>query len=164
MCRDNNRFRPAQAILEVFCAVPGGIYGPDGNVLLLLCTLVPAGEIASAGACINNVRVARIRDHIAALAAAYFIPMLAADVAFVCAAGNPHRAVVLLCAVHVIEKLVIGRHVIELRRGLVVLRGPGLAAIDSDGRAAIVAVNHSHGIRGIDPEAVVIAMRRWQQC
>ncbi len=52
---------------------------------------------------------------------------------------------------------------VELRRRLVVLRRPALAAIDRDRRAAIVRVDHAIRILRIDPEAVMIAMRRGQK-
>ncbi len=48
---------------------------------------------------------------------------------------------------------------IELRGGLIVLRGPVLAAVDGDGGAAIVAVDKATGIFGIDPERMVVAVR-----
>ena len=86
--------------------------------------------------------------------------MLPANVAVVGAAGDGHGGVVLLRSVHVIQKLVVGRHVVELRRRLVVLRRPALSAIHSDRRPAIVAVNHSRRIYRIDPQSVMIAVRR----
>ena len=52
---------------------------------------------------------------------------------------------------------------VELRRGLVELGGPGLAAVHSDGRATIVAVDHALGLRRIDPQPVVVAVGGGQQ-
>ena len=52
-----------------------------------------------------------------------------------------------------------GRDVIQLR-GWKVLVGPGLAAVDRDVPAAVVAVDHPHRIVGIDPEVVVVAVPR----
>jgi len=50
--------------------------------------------------------------------------------------------------------------VVELRRGLVVLRGPILAAVDGNGCAAVIAVDDAIGIVGINPETVVVAVGR----
>ena len=52
---------------------------------------------------------------------------------------------------------------IELRGGLVVLGCPGLAAIGGNGGAAVIAIDHALRIIRINPQAVVIAMRRGQQ-
>ncbi len=49
---------------------------------------------------------------------------------------------------------------IELRRGLVVPRTPGLAAIEADRSALIGAQNHAGRISGIDPKLVVVVTAR----
>ena len=56
-----------------------------------------------------------------------------------------------------------GDHMIELRGRLVVLRRPGGPAVVADGRAAVVAVDHAGGLVRVDPERVVIAVRRAQR-
>ena len=48
---------------------------------------------------------------------------------------------------------------VELRGRLVVLAAPGLAAVHGDCDAAVVGGNHATRIQGVDPEAVVIAVR-----
>ncbi len=48
---------------------------------------------------------------------------------------------------------------IELRRRLIPLRGPILAAIDGNSGAAVVAVDHAVGTVGINPQSVVVAVR-----
>ena len=154
--------RPPQAVFHVLGTVAGVVDGPDGDVLRLHRAPVPTREISIAGAGINDVRVAWIGDNVAALAATYVIPMLAADVAVVGAAGNANRAVVLLCSVEVVEELVIVSNVVELGGRLVVLGGPGLAAIDAHRRPPIITVNHALGINGVDPEGVMVAMRSGQ--
>ena len=63
-------------------------------------------------------------------------------------------------AVDAIEKIVVGRDVIELRSGLIVLRGPILAPVDGNGCAAVVAVDEAIRIFRINPERVMVAMRR----
>src|SRR5260370_7022070 len=94
----------------------------------------------------------------AAFPAAYGIPVGAIDTAVVAAGSNADGRVVLLGAINAIKKIIIGGGVIELRRGLISLRGPIFSAIQGDGCAAIVAVDHAIGIVGIDPQSVVIAV------
>src|SRR2546429_8239188 len=65
---------------------------------------------------------------------------------------------VLLRAIHAVGEIVVGGHVVELRRRLIALRGPVLATVDGDGGAAVIAVDHAIGIVGIDPQAVMIAV------
>ena len=52
---------------------------------------------------------------------------------------------------------------VELRSRLIVLRGPGLAAVGGDGCAAIIAVDHPPRVFWINPQAVIVAMRRTQR-
>src|SRR5207247_8886003 len=73
---------------------------------------------------------------------------------------DAHRRVVLLRAVNTIEKIVVRSDVIELRGRLVVLRGPISAAVNRDGGTAVVAVDQAIGILRIDPQSVMIAVRR----
>src|SRR5262249_44121884 len=47
-----------------------------------------------------------------------------------------------------------------LGRGLVVVRGPGLAAVEGDLGAAVVGDDHSAGLLRIDPQVVVVAVWR----
>ena len=47
---------------------------------------------------------------------------------------------------------------IKLRGRLIILRGPILAAVDGNRRAAVVAVDQAIGIVGIDPQAMVVAV------
>src|SRR5581483_6443639 len=82
--------------------------------------------------------------------------------AIVGAAGDGHGRVVLLCAIDVVLEPVVGIYVVELRGGLRVLRCPGLAAVYADGGAAVIAVDHAQRVRGIDPQRVVVAVRRAQ--
>ena len=53
---------------------------------------------------------------------------------------------------------------VELRRRLVHDGGPTGAAVGRNSRSTIIAVDHSLGIVGIDPESVVVAVRRAQGC
>src|ERR1039458_9836931 len=105
------------------------ILGPDRDVLLLIAAPIKAGNGSAARSCVNNVRVSRIGSKVAALPAARVEPVLTPDVAVVGAAEDADCRIVLLRAVHLVQKIVVRRHVIELRRRLVVLRRPTLAAI-----------------------------------
>src|ERR1700756_186062 len=75
-------------------------------------------------------------------------------------AGRRDRGVVLLRGVDAIGILVVGVDAIELRRWLVVDRRPGLPTVAAYAGAAVVAFDHPVGIGRIDPEIVVVAVRR----
>src|SRR5258708_35224833 len=62
------------------------------------------------------------------------------------------RGVVLLCGINAIGILVVGIDAIELRRGLVVDRRPGLAAVAAHAGAAVVAFDHTVRIGGGRPK------------
>src|SRR3974390_3036248 len=99
---------------------------------------------------------------VAPSAPAHLEPVWPADDPLVGVAGNADRAVILLRAVNAEGPVVVGSDVIELRGRLVVLLRPGLAAVHRDGHAAVVAVHDAVGVGGIDPEAVVVSVRRGQ--
>src|SRR5256884_440965 len=109
---------------------------------------------------VNDIRIARIGNDIAALPAADGVPVAAVNKAAITARLDAHRRVVLLRAVNTIEKIVVRSDVIELRGRLVVLRGPISAAVNRDGGTAVVAVDQAIGILRIDPQSVMIAVRR----
>src|SRR5439155_24357167 len=89
------------------------------------------------------------------------MPIAKGDGAVIAAAGNRRGAAILLRAVNAIRKLVIYRHMIELRRRLVVPGAPSGAAIHADGRALVAAEDHALRIFRIDPKRmVIIAPRR----
>ena len=69
-------------------------------------------------------------------------------------------AVVLLRRVQAIRKLIVGIHHVQLRRRLVHLRRPAPSAILGDVRAAVVGLDHDFRIVGIDPDHVVVTVRR----
>src|SRR5205823_9433922 len=69
--------------------------------------------------------------------------------------GDGDGGVVLLCAVDAIRPVVVHGDVIELRRRLIVLLSPTLAAIDGDGRAAVIAVDQAPGIARVYPQRVM---------
>src|SRR5688572_18040733 len=75
-------------------------------------------------------------------------------------AGYADAAVVLLCAVDAVGQLVVDVNVVELAGHLVVDGAPGLAAVEGDVGAAVVALDHALRIGRIDPEVVVVAVQR----
>src|SRR5262249_38483307 len=115
------------------------------------------------GAGINDVGIGRIRSNVSTLTAAYGKPVLTADDSLIVKALYGDGAVVLLRSVNVVGPAIVSNHVIELRGRLIVLRGPGLAAVSGYGCATIVAIDHALGIVGINPQAMMISVRRRQQ-
>ena len=149
---DHDGKRPLEAVLRALGAPSHWIVGIGIHVALLLGPPVETGQVAVVGAGVH-------RDE-AALAAAHRIPIGPADSEVARSAGDRHGGVVLLRAVHAIGKRVVRDHVVELRGGLVVLLRPREPAVMADVHAAVVALDHPLGIRGIDPQIVVVAMRR----
>ena len=129
----------------------GVVERPQRYVLRLLGLLVPASQHPFAGSGVDDVGIARIGHNIAAFSSAHFVPVLPADITIVCPAGDGDCRVVLLGAINVVEKLVVGGYVVELRGWLVVLRAPGLSAVDTDRGSAVIAIDHAARICGINP-------------
>src|SRR5205807_5242508 len=63
-------------------------------------------------------------------------------------------------AVDDVGKLVVGNHVIELRRWLVVPGAPGLATVEADRGSLVRAENHACRIFRIDPKLVIVVSAR----
>ena len=74
-----------------------------------------------------------------------------------CDAAEP---LFLLPAAHAVGKRVVGAHVVELRRRLVVPGAPGVAAVDGDDRALVAGEQHDRRVVGVDPDAVVVVAAR----
>src|SRR4030095_8272978 len=72
-------------------------------------------------------------------------------------ARDAERRVVLLGAAHVIREVLRGGYVIELRRRKL-LPGPRFTAVDRDVAAAVVAIDHSLGVVGRDPQVVIVSV------
>ena len=130
------------------------------NALGLIDAAIKAREDRAFVVGVDDVRIARIREDVAALSAADGIPITAIDKATVAARADAHRRVVLLRAVDAIQKIVVSSDVIELRGGLIVLRRPVFATVHGNGGAAVVAIDHAIRVVGIDPKSVMIAMGR----
>ena len=121
MRRYEQRRSPVEPVQEFFCSVTGDIERVDRYIHDLLRAFIKAGgEALRVGE--HDVWIGRIWRDIAAFTAADCVPVLAADHAFVVIAVDGNRAVVLLRAVDAIRPAIVGDHVIELRRRLIVLR------------------------------------------
>src|SRR3989442_168198 len=84
------------------------------------------------------------------------MPRAHGALAVIAAARHVRGARPLLAAVIPVREPAIGRHVIELRRGLVVPAAPRLAAVDGDDGALIAGDEDDARIAGIDPDAMVV--------
>ena len=111
---------------------------------------------------VHDVRVAGVERDPAGLAAERE-PVAGLDHAVVAVRQDADRRAVLLRAIDPVREAVVGDHVIELPGRLVVLAAPGLPSVDRQRRAAVIAVDHAARIVGIDPQAVMIAVRRRQE-
>src|SRR6185437_8772423 len=88
------------------------------------------------------------------------MPVVEGDFTVVAPARCARRAALLLSAVDPIRELVVGDHMIELRRRLVIPGAPGAAAVYGDGCALIDPQQNDVGILRVDPDAVVIVSTR----
>ena len=116
---------------------------------------------------IKQIRIRRMRRDIPALSAAHRVqpaPRRTPRIARIplVLARHAQRRVVLLCPAHVIRHVFRRRHVIQLRRR-VILRRPRLPAVQRNVRPAVVAVDHPQTVIRIDPQIVVIPVRRLQR-
>ncbi len=157
---EGGRRGPVEAVPEVLGAPAGVGLGPDRDVAQLASGVVVAGQEALVAAGVDDVRVVRSNRDVAGLATADFVPLRQGDGVVVGAAGHAHRGVVLLGAVDAVGRPGVDRDVVELSGGLVVEGGPGEATVEGDGAAAVVPEDHPLGIRGVDPEVVVVAVGR----
>src|SRR5262249_25001189 len=142
--------------------MPADVFRPLLDTLQLAIAAVIAEEKRPFVVGIDDVGIARIDGYVATLPTGDTFPIGAVNDTVIRARPNSHGRVVLLRAVDAVEKIVVGGDVIELRRRLVVLRGPVLATVHADGRDAVVAVDQAILVGGVDPQSMVIAVRRAQ--
>ncbi len=76
------------------------------------------------------------------------------------AAGNRNRGIILLSAVDTVRNLIICGDVIHLGSRLTIQPSPGLSAVKSDIGAAVISVDHSLVIFWINPEIVIVSVKR----
>ena len=157
--------RPLEAVAVLGWRGPHAVrIGPDADDPLLARPVVVADHSPHAGPAADRApdddgRIAGLHREVAALAAARLEPVDRGDGAAVGLARQTDGPVVLLRAVHAVRALVVGAHVVELRGRLVVDRRPRLPAVERHAGAAVVSLDHPSGVRRIDPEVVVVAVR-----
>ena len=164
--REDDGERPREPVPEVLGAPAVVDLGPDGHETDLARAMVVALERASAARRaadrpdVDDVRVARMHGDVPALPGARGVAVAPRDAAVLGGARHAHARVVLLGPVDAVRVLVVDGHVIELRGELVVDRGPAVAAVERDARAAVVALDHPSRVPRIDPQVVVVAVGR----
>ena len=158
--RDGHRRHPDEAVLGAGLALAVVGQGKGRDVGALLGAGVPPGDPAAEAGTVDDVRIVRIGNDVVALVPADGAPVALGDRAVVGAAGDAHRAAVLLAGVDAVGEAVVGRQVIELRRRLVVPAGPGPAGVDADHHALVAGGRHVIGVGGVDPHEVVVVAAR----
>ena len=139
-----------------------GIVGPDRDVAGLAGAVVVTGDETIVVAGEDDFRILRISRNPARFAATDGIPVGLANAGAGSAGHDLDGGVVLLCAVDPVGELIVQGDAIELGGGLVHDAGPGLAAVETDVGAAIVAFNHAIRVGRRDPQLVIVAVRRVQ--
>ena len=162
--RHDDRKRPLEPLGDVGGRIAHRIVRVGIDLPLLAGALVLPGDQAAVAAGVEDVRVARVARDVPALAATHRVEHLvraaagSARSALGRDAGHARGAVVLLGAADVIRDVLGRDHVVELRRRHQLLR-PRLAAVDRDGAAAVVGLDHPVRIGRCDPHVVVVAVR-----
>src|SRR2546423_12691956 len=126
--RKHNRLGPVHAIVTA--------NWNRGYVLNLPGAPVEARDFVAARA-INNVVIQWIRRDIAVLDHADRMPVSKSDFTVIAATRDADRTALLLPTTNFVREGIHYADVINLRRGLVVPRTPGLAAIHTDQRSLI---------------------------
>src|SRR5439155_24721998 len=126
MRRYLDRRGPLEAVLQVGRSLCIRDFRRHGDVFDLSSAFVETSDISLVIPGVNNIGIGRIRRDISGFPTAHRIPVGAPYGSVIIADGDSDRAVVLLCAIHVIRRSGIGNHMVELRRGLIVLSRPGL--------------------------------------
>ena len=160
--RKHDRLGPLEAMLQVCHSPANRIARPRIHHLSLLGVMVVARDLAAVGAGVDDVSILGIRSDVPTLPTADSIEVGAIDTSICACAGDGHGGIVLLRPVEPVWEPVVGSDMVELRGRLVHHAGPTGAAVGRNGRAPIVAVDQALGIVGIDPQPVVVAMRRAQ--
>ncbi len=161
--RKHDRLGPLKAVLHIGGGPADGIHGPGIHGLSFAGMVIVAGDLPTVRPCVHDFGIRGIGSDVAAFAAPDVVPIWSVDCAIGASAGDAHGGVVLLRAVNVIRKAIVGGDVIKLRGGLVVNAGPALRAVGGNGGAAVVAVDKALGVCRIDPEAVIVAVRHAQR-
>src|SRR5262249_21640511 len=141
------------------------LLGPAGAQRLVPGTVVVVDQSSRAGpgtdgTAYHDGAIGRLDRDVAALTATGLDPVGLGDDATGRLARQADRPVVLLRPVDPVRLLLGGGDVGELRGRLVVDRPPRHPAVERHARHALVAFDHPPRVGGIDPEIVVVAVRR----
>src|SRR5207248_7899359 len=115
---------PLTAGLQVARRPAHWIVRPDRDVLDLTAAVIVLGEVAAEAARVHDLRIVTADGDVATLTTTHRIPVGGRDSGIVRPTRHAQGVDVLLRAVDAIRNLIVGHHVIELRRRLVVLGGP----------------------------------------
>ena len=159
VARDEDRESPLEALAHVLRGPAVPIDLGHRDVPLLAPAPIVARELAEITAAIGDVRITRVEGDRRVLASRDGEVVAEADAPLLPARGDGDRGVVLLGRIDAVGELVVGVHMVELRRRLRVLARPGRPAVEGDRRAAVVPEDHARGVRRVDPEEVLVAVR-----
>src|SRR3954470_5681854 len=132
----------------------------DGDLLRLAGVLVVTVDLTLILGAVADERIGGPGSDVSGFAASCGIPIGLLDGAIIAAAGDGDGAVVLLRAEEVVRISIVGDHVVELRRRLIVLPRPALAGVERDGNAAVIRCDHALRIFRTNPQAVIVAVRQ----
>ena len=157
---EHDGFGPLEAVLQISHSPADRVARPRIDCLRLFRVMIVAGDVSAIRTGINDIGICGIGSDIAAFPAADVVKVALIDAAAGTRSGNRDRGVVLLRSVQPVGKSVVGSDVIELRGWLVVERRPAGAAVSGNRCSAVVAVDQTPRIVGIDPEAMVVTVGR----
>ena len=108
----------------------------------------------------DHIRIRRVNDYVAALRTSHGVAVAPRDSPLVRPRWHADCTVVLLRPIHSVWELRVGRHMVELRRHLVIYRGECLATVVADARPSIVSLYHPARVSRVNPQVVVVPVRR----
>src|SRR5208282_1674900 len=129
--REENWRRPLETVRQLSRSAAVAYLGLLRDIFGLPVAFVEARDHAFVLARINNIGIRRIGRDVASFTTAHGIPAGSVNRAFVAAAGNRDRAQVLLGAINVVGGARVRDRMIKLRRRLIILSRPVLAAIQA---------------------------------
>ena len=158
--REEDREVPLKPVFGYIGAGSQRVIGPYAHRPVFAGPVIEPGEVAAVVAAVNDIRVQRIGHHVTALRSGGSLPFVLGDLSAVATRQDTDGGIILLRSKYAIRIMVVRTHPVELRRRLVHIRAPVVAAIKAHLCAAVVGNDHTVAIGGVDPEIVVIAMRR----
>ena len=164
--RKQDRIGPGKAVLHGLGAVSRVDLWPHRDDADLTRAVIIVQQVAAAtwgaadSARDDDIGVVGMHSDVATFRGANDIAVAPGDGALLGARRHADGGIVLLRAVEAIRELVVGGDVIELCRELVVDGRPGVAAVVRDTGAAVVALDHALRVARVDPQVMIVAMRR----